>query len=221
LTDVNPARACFAGVEKAPGPPVTMKASHIQPLEPMATATAQPESAAQAAPVVVPARLIQDGEEIVLALKPSGWFILLVSAPFTIAVIILAIGAYLVDTIGLAHLPFAQLALVCLGAIGLRLVVALLQWISRIYVLTNRRILRVRGVLTVDVFECGLHRIQHTSLVLPLSERIFAIGTLVFATAGTALPEAAWVMIARPSEVHEIVVEYIRRAGPPGAANGT
>ncbi|NLF31955.1 MAG: PH domain-containing protein [Planctomycetes bacterium] len=181
----------------------------------MATATAQPESAAQMAPVVVPARLIQEGEEIVLALKPSGLFILLISAPFTIAVIVLAVGAYLIDSIGLAQLPLQSLALVCLAAIALRLVVAFLQWVSRIYVLTNRRILRVRGVLNIDVFECALHRIQHTSLVLPLSERIFAIGTLVFATAGTALPEAAWVMIARPSEVHEIVVEYIRRAVPP------
>ncbi|MFW6145765.1 MAG: PH domain-containing protein [Planctomycetota bacterium] len=197
-----------------------MKVRHSQPLKPTATATAQPESAAQMAPVVVPARLIQEGEEIVLALKPSGWFILLVSAPFTIAVIVLAVGAYLVDAIDLAQLPLRSLSLVCLAAIALRLIVACLQWISRIYVLTNRRILRVRGLLTVDVFECALHRIQHTSLVLPLSERIFSIGTLVFATAGTALPEAAWVMIARPSEVHEIVVEYVRRAGPPPSREG-
>lgn len=192
-----------------------MKVKHIQGLEPTATATAQPEAAAEMAPVVVPARLIQEGEEIVLALKPSGWFILLVSAPFTIAVIVLAVGACLVDAIGLAQLPLRSLALVCLAAVALRGIVACLQWVSRIYVLTNCRILRVRGVLTVDVFECALRRIQHTSLVLPLSERIFSIGTLVFATAGTAGPEAAWVMIARPSEVHEIVVEYIRRAGPP------
>jgi len=176
-------------------------------------ATAQPTSAqAAGAAVVVPARLIQEGEEVVLALKPSGLFVLLASVPFIVAIALVAVGGYALDSLGIANLNLQLLALVCVAASVVRILTAFLQWLSRIYVLTNRRIIRVRGVLRIHIFECPLSRIQNTVLSLSVSERLFALGTILFATAGTGRTEAAWVMVARPIEVHEIVVEYIRRA---------
>jgi uncharacterized membrane protein YdbT with pleckstrin-like domain len=100
----------------------------------------------------------------------------------------------------------------CLAGVLVRLVVGCLQWFSRLYVLTNRRVLRVKGVLNVQVFECRLERIQNTFMSLSLPERLTGMGTIFFATAGTGLPEAAWLMINRPREVHEIIVTYIERA---------
>ena len=182
-------------------------------------AMAQPSSAhAAGAAVVVPARLIQEGEEVVLALKPSGLFVLLASAPFILAIAMVALGGYALDTLGIADLNLQLLALVCIAGGTLRLLIAFLQWLSRTYVLTNRRVIRVRGVLRIDIFECPLSRIQNTVLSLSVSERVFGLGTILFATAGTGRAEAAWVMLARPIEVHEIVVEYIRRAQGSSAA---
>ena len=176
-------------------------------------ATAQPSSAeAAGAAVVVPARLIQEGEEVVLALKPSGLFVPLASAPFILAIAMVAAGGYALDTLRIVDLNLQLLALVCVALSVVRLLVAFLQWLSRIYVLTNRRVIRVKGVLRIRIFECPLARIQNTVLSLSFLERIVGLGTILFATAGTGRAEAAWVMVARPIEVHEIVVEYIRRA---------
>jgi len=196
-----------------------MKVLRSQPAQRTMAATAQPSSAqAAGAPVVIPARLIQEGEEVVLALKPSGLFVLLASAPFILAVAIVAAGGYTIDTLGVAQLRLQWLAMGCVAAVVIRLLVGLLQWLSRVYVLTNRRVIRVKGVLRIHIFECPLSRIQNTVLSLSVSERLFGLGTIAFATAGTGRMEAGWVMISRPIEVHEIVVEYIRRAQGSGAA---
>ena len=184
------------------------------------TPSADP-AAALFPPVAVPARLIQPGELVVLAIKPSLCFIPLVSLPiFTLAAAVLVL-AYLLERLAPSLLPLRTVLALCLTGCLARLLVAVLQWVARLYVLTDRRVMRVKGVLDIDIFECPLSRIQNTFLSLTLSERVCAVGTLFFATAGTAGVEAAWLMIARPREVHEIVIRHIQRAqhgssaGPP------
>ena len=162
--------------------------------------------------VVLPDRLIHEDEEIVLALKPSGFFVVLVSAPFIFAAAALAAGSYALDSVQVVSLSLNIIYALCLAASLVRMSIACIQWLSRVYVLTNRRVLRVKGVLRVSVFECALARVQNTVLALPLGERLFGMGTIQFSTAGTGLMEAAWTMISKPSEIHEIVVEYVRRA---------
>jgi len=66
-------------------------------------------------------------------------------------------------------------------------------------------------VLRVAVFEARLEQIQHTDTAFSLRERLFALGTVTFSTAGTGVIEAAWQMIARPLEVHRTVVRTIQR----------
>jgi hypothetical protein len=185
------------------------------------TPTAEPTAAAKAGWIVaVPATLIQPDEEIVLAIKPSGFFILVVSAPALAMLAMLALASYLVDAGGLISLSTRTITATCMAGGLLRALIACLQWLSRTYVLTNRRVLRIMGVLRIDIFECGLARIQNTRLSLSVPERLFGMGTILFATAGTEQGQAAWLMIARPGEIHPIVVEYIRRA-QRGTGTGT
>lgn len=176
--------------------------------------TAQPTSIEGASPaVVLPARLIQDGEQIILAIKPSGFFVLLTSVPFILAAVLAVLAAQAVDfLLPSLHLPVRTVLVAAVGLSLLRVLVAAMQWLARVYVLTDRRIIRVKGVLRVNVFECPLTRVQNTVLTLTVAERLFGLGSLWFATAGTGAMEAAWVMIARPTEVHEITVQAIRRA---------
>jgi uncharacterized membrane protein YdbT with pleckstrin-like domain len=86
-----------------------------------------------------------------------------------------------------------------------------LEWLSRVYVLTDRRVIRVRGVWRVRVFEALLKNIQHTTVERSMRERLLGLGTIGFATSGTAFTEASWRMVARPLEVHQIVVQTIGR----------
>ncbi|MEL7089313.1 MAG: PH domain-containing protein, partial [Planctomycetota bacterium] len=86
-----------------------------------------------------------------------------------------------------------------------------LEWLSRVYVLTDQRVVTLGGVLRVRVFEAPLNNLTHNELLFSLRERFFALGTLAFYTAGSGLAEAYWVMVARPLEVHAKVVETLKR----------
>ena len=172
---------------------------------------AAPGDLAARAGDLLPAQLIDPGEIIVLLLKPSPWFIVLgplrslsVLLVFTIAMIALDHT----EVIGISNRDLAAFGLLL---IGLRIIWQFLEWLSRVYVLTDRRVIRVKGVIRVQVFETRLDQIEHTELLLSLRERLFGLGTITFATAGTAITELWWTMIARPLEAHQHVVEAINR----------
>ena len=164
------------------------------------------------ATALLPAELLQPGEVIVLLLKPSPWLIILIPLRF-IAVTLL--GATLITLLQDKGLPLGidrnDLIIATLGIVGVRLFWQMLDWFGRVYVLTDQRVIRVKGVLNVQVFECPLQKIQQTDLILPLVQRVFWLGTIGFATAGTAGHEAFWLMVAKPLEVHAKVVETLRR----------
>ena len=188
----------------APPPPLRCNA------EGLTGETDRDQTAAQVA-TMLPADLLQPGEIIILLLKPSPWFIVL--APLkALAVLVLAtfaamgLGGYYL--LGLSR---SEIVLAGLAMIGLRLFWQFLEWLSRVYVLTDQRVIRVKGVIRVNVFETQLKQIQHTHLIFSLRQRLFGLGTLAFATAGTALVEAFWSMVPHPLEVHQKVVQTLNR----------
>jgi hypothetical protein len=67
------------------------------------------------------------------------------------------------------------------------------------------------GVLRVAVFQTQLKNIQHTSVFTRVRERLFGLGTIGFATSGSDVFEAFWLMIRQPFAVHRTVVEAIER----------
>lgn len=165
------------------------------------------------AATMLPQELLQSGETIILLLKPSPWYILLQSLGFIAGTAVLVVLLIMLWRSGYSMWGIGKRDIVVLGlaAIGARLFWQFLEWLSRIYVLTDRRVIRIRGVIRVHVFETRLQQIQHTTLFFSLRERIFGLGTLGFATAGTALTEAYWQMLAHPMEVQRVVIETINR----------
>ncbi|MEX2387106.1 MAG: PH domain-containing protein, partial [Phycisphaeraceae bacterium] len=169
------------------------------------------DAAAIRAAAMLPIELLQPGEIIILLLKPSPWFIVLAPLKTLVVLVLLVIAAGAVNTQFNLGVDPRDLVLVGVGLVGARLFWQFLEWLSRVYVLTDQRVIRVRGVLRVYVFEARLREIQHTELLFSLRERFFGLGTLGFATAGTAAAEAYWQMIAQPLDVHQKVVETLRR----------
>lgn len=181
-------------------------------------AAAEAGDAAEAEPMLdraaamLPAQLLQPGEIIILLLKPSPWFILLVPLRFIAVVLLCAALIVLLERKGIdTGIGRHDLVIATLGLLGARLFWQMLEWLSHVYVLTDQRVIRVKGVLNVQVFECPLQKIQQTDLILPLLQRIFWLGSIGFATAGTAMHEAYWLMVARPLDVHAKIVETLRR----------
>lgn len=167
---------------------------------------------ADEAEALLPQRLLQGGEIVVLILKPSLWFILLSRLGWLATVAAIAAGLiWLEHRYGLGWYELQDVATLGMGAITAVLLWQTLDWFSRVFVLTDRRVVRQMGVLRPQLFEAPLHRSQHTELLLTIRERLFGLGTIGFATAGTGIPEAYWVMLNSPHEVHHRVVRTINR----------
>jgi hypothetical protein len=94
-----------------------------------------------------------------------------------------------------------------------RVSAAMFQWASRLYVLTNRRIMRIKCVLHVNVFECPLVKIQNTYLDFTLPQRLVRIGSIHMQTAGTGGGNAVWEHLAQPTLVHTRLRNAIGRSG--------
>ena len=169
-------------------------------------------------PVAAPAAsltrdLVSEDEVIILLLRPSLWYVFLSSLGglLCIALVTLAL-AYM------AKLPYigwsdGQAFALGIGLATLRVGWQFLEWLSRVYVLTDRRVVCRSGVLRMSVFQTQLKNIQHTSVFASLRERTTGLGTIGFATAGSDTFEAFWTMIRNPFGVHKIVVEAIERYG--------
>jgi uncharacterized membrane protein YdbT with pleckstrin-like domain len=196
-------------------PPATPGPEHIRvPATPAPAEGVAPDTddaLTRRAAAMLPGELLQPSEIIVLLLKPSPLYILLAPLRTLMLLVVLTLGALAADNALALALSRRDIILIGIGLIGLRLFWQFLEWLSRVYVLTDRRVIRVRGVLRVNVFETRLEQLQHTDTLFSIRERLFGLGTVTFSTAGTATIEAAWAMVARPLEVHQIVVRTIRR----------
>lgn len=154
-----------------------------------------------------------DGDEIVqLSLKPSIWYIPLVSLNVVLPAVIAALGATAIAA-NWGWTPLTQYtAQLALLAAVVRVAIASLQWASRLYVLTNRRIMSFRGVLTVEASECQLSRISRVDLNARWYEKLLRVGTAELSSVGPQTEVLYWQHLARPDEIHGILVKAVRRA---------
>lgn len=176
--------------------------------------TPQADSAHPAAEAEIASaeQILQGGEEIILAIKPSPWFVVLVSWR-----VLLAAGAVAGATYGAgewlnAALPRGGIYLLCGAMVAIRLMIASLQWMARLYMLTNLRVMRIRGVAQADIRVHLLQKIAEARASADRGERIFGVGTLSFEVPGEDAVETAWVHISRPREVEEAVNQAVRRS---------
>jgi uncharacterized membrane protein YdbT with pleckstrin-like domain len=160
------------------------------------------------------AHLLQPDEAVILLLKPSILFVPLASVT---SLLLIAGAAFFLAWLDrrVPALPWSDDVVIASGVLlgAMRLLWQFLEWTNRIYVLTDRRIIRRRGVIRVSVFECRLDQLQQTAVFQSLRERLFFLGTICFATAGAAAFIAVWDYVSRPFEVQRTVAEAVERYG--------
>lgn len=151
---------------------------------------------------------IPHGERVLISTGPSPWLIVLTSWRTLVgAAIVAAIGLLTGRWCGSPTMG-RWIYWLAIGFGLLRLVWAFLDWGCRSYVLTDRRVMRTRGILSRTTADLPLGRLQNLTLDRSVGERLFRVGTIGFATAGTAWVEAHWVSIPDPQGV----MEQVRRA---------
>jgi hypothetical protein len=158
-------------------------------------------------------QLLGEGELVLLTVKPSVWFILLTSVRTLAVLALTAVGGhYLGRVIPMGSGPQA-VEMFCGFLAIVRLVAACCQWAGTLYVLTNRRVLRIRGAMKVAIIGCTLTEIRHTALLTTgLIERLGGVGTLFFQTDRGNLTGGEWLHISRPGEVLEMIDNAVNQA---------
>lgn len=162
---------------------------------------------------LLPEDLIGQDESIILAIKPSLWFMLFDSINWVVGTLMVIVCAEWISEL-IPSISELQLLSVVLAALGGRVLIALLRWVSRFYVLTNRRVMRIRGVFTPEVFECPLVNIRNTAVNVSFHEALAKLGSIHFTLSEreSMTPLSEWRNIAHPHEIHTQVRKAIRRA---------
>jgi len=159
--------------------------------------------------------VLRDGELVLLILKPSLWFIVFNSIAFAAAVAVVAVVSAVVDHRMHDHFYF-ELAVFFIAG---RLMWAVLQWMGRLYILTDLRVLRITGVFGVEVFDCPLRKVVRARMVSVSREKLAGVGSIEIIPSDDAMPTAIWQTVAKPAEVYERLQAAINRAkqsGTPG-----
>lgn len=158
------------------------------------------------------ATMLEPGELILGSWRPSpAWIALRSARTLALAASIGALAASASAVAGLGlELASAQVAL---AAVLVRVAIAVAEWASRVYVLTDRRVLRRRGVLTPSVYSATLNSLRRVELLRSRTDRLFRTGTITFSARGSGGHDAAWVMVQSPDRVLELVESARRRYG--------
>jgi hypothetical protein len=187
--------------------------------EDAAGAAVAPATATTPLAALLSRHLLQEREVLQLLLKPSQWFIVTSSLRFAAIVLIAVIAAQLLEdrlNYNYSARGYAELATFLIAG---RVMWATLQWMGRLYLLTDLRILRLGGVFRIDIVACPLRKVARTRLTRTMRERLLHLGSIEIlpqTDTDESLPDFAWQTIARPVQVQEQIVAAINRAKHPG-----
>jgi len=169
--------------------------------------------------------LVNDGEIIILQTRPSIIYIILASLGSLFAIAFLVVCLAYISRVPYFKQSFASWSELDSLLFGFALVIIrlgwqFLDWWCRLYVLTDRRIITVQGVIRRSYYQAPLRQIQHLAVVQSVRERVTWLGSIAFATAGSDRYDTIWLMLRRPFEVYKTINQTIERYRGHGPNNG-
>ncbi len=161
------------------------------------------------APRIIAPTILMPAEVIVFELKPSLWYVVLVSLPVATAGLALLFLCFALTQVPEYWRQWG--AVIGVWIVGLRVVAGLLQWLGRTYVLTDRRVLVQSGVVNVQVQSLNLEEIEAAFVAQAWAQKVLGIGTLFFRAVPPQSHTLAWEHIKHPDQVRERVALQIER----------
>lgn len=191
-----------------------------------------PAGAAILAPVAPPAlgheRFLADGELVILAIRPSYWFIVLKRAGWLATMAIIWSVLAIVESLGWWDFNLFPLGMAFVVAAVAVLIWLCIDRLTRVYLLTDKRILRVSGILSRTSVEIPLHKVTTVVLHRTFTERLTRVGSILFTSAaaggGSGGGDLVWFIIDRPVSIVSTVRETLSRYGggpTPPSSGGT
>lgn len=128
--------------------------------------------------------LLADREKILLIAR-QHWFLLLSVIAFEIVIILILIAVTIAAG---TFLPEFALFIGAAGAIFLLLPVAtmlrdILDWMNRQYIVTNRRVIQISGILNKNVTDSSLEKVTDVKMEQSAIGRLFDYGDIEILTA--------------------------------------
>ena len=176
-----------------------------------APAVYAPPAAATSLATLLTRHILRDGEIILLIVKPSLWTIFFSILPALAVALIVIISTRLWAP---AHVHLAlEGGLLLVACRGLW---AVLSWTGKLYLLTDRRIVRIWGVFNPQIHDVPLRRVARTRLVAGSLERVWRLGSIEIIPDSDRWPWSVWQSIPRPRQVHETIRRAVNRAKQGG-----
>ena len=159
----------------------------------------------------VPRGVVDGGEIVLMAVKPSLWRPILESSAWLVTCTLLA-TTLLVLGRPLPGLALSTSAQVVMLVAALRFAVAVIRWVTMWHLLTNRRIIDVSGVRSPIIRSCLLVHLRNTYLRPSTIEKSLGLGTILLVTDEPEHRPHVWQSIPHPEETHAKVRRAIEGA---------
>jgi uncharacterized membrane protein YdbT with pleckstrin-like domain len=154
--------------------------------------------------------ILEPGEIIIGMWRPTAWYVPLRSARIVIGVALAAVAT--AGAAGSASLewttPIVQVAAALIVA---RVAWVMADWASRVYVLTDRRVMRRRGIVSPTIYQVPLQRLKRVDLAQSAPARLVGTGTVNFSQQSQGGYDAAWVLAPRAAELRQLVLDTRQR----------
>ncbi|ELY56179.1 membrane-flanked domain-containing protein [Natronococcus amylolyticus DSM 10524] len=166
---------------------------------------------------------LTDDEQVQWAGRPS-WLTIAASVAFGIGLAVLGIvltvwlsGVITGETVPswVAYLPLA-LVLAGAGQVG----ATYLNWIRLLYVITDEEIYVKHGLISRDVTQVRLDRVQNTAYNQSALERALSFGDVVVYTAGTSTDDVTFRSVPNPERVKRTLTHLLSESRTTQPSDG-
>jgi membrane protein YdbS with pleckstrin-like domain len=160
--------------------------------------------------VASPRDLLNDDEELVLALRPH-WSALFKPALTLLAILLLAFA--------LAGIQYTSVLRMVLAGIGFGwFAVRYLQWVKTQFIVTTERIMFRTGILAKHGIKIPMGRINGVSFSQSVMDRLMGTGDLAISVGGVPAPQSSFARIPHPASVQDTIYELMEAIGNKGKA---
>ena len=160
-------------------------------------------------PRMIPLDMMEKHERIVYETHPSrmGTFF----NHMATALLFLVVGFFLLIRFDWLIPPGLILPAALIIAGLIIALIGYLKWRSVVYALSTNRILVLKGILSKDLFENRLSKVQDIRMKISLRQRVYNCGDIFLTTAGTSGVECVWRDIPDPRKKQALLRALLAR----------
>ena len=157
-------------------------------------------------------KVLRGDEEIILLIKPNQWNILLSSLPmlFSLGIIAAALNFLHYRFDMFSDSLYGLMIFICMIAGIVQIFAATIAWNAKFYVLTNKRVLVLKGAIYLQITDCDLGRIQSVYTDRLGFERFTKLGTVRIEVKDNPYLEIDWINLSEPDDVAEKIGQAIK-----------